>query len=268
MIHYSLYKNEKIAGENRYLARVHPHGTLSRKDVIRRALQRGTTFTESDLDGAWDLLEATGIDCVLDGWNVAMPCGTLQVNMRGTYEGYQDRYDRKRHSVSVQFRTSNHVRKQIKNNAQLKRIDPHDLRPLLVAFLDVNTGRYDQVLSPGRTGRIFGDRLKFDPHDRRQGVFIVGADRNVTPVEEVPENTPRSLILLIPPLPIGCYKLAVRASYGGSEDLAVGVLDHVLRVAPPELLLEEPDQDFASQAIHLLEMGRQTPAENDPRAAR
>ena len=43
MIHYSLYKNEKIAGGDRFIARVHSHGTLSREDVIKRALQRGTT---------------------------------------------------------------------------------------------------------------------------------------------------------------------------------------------------------------------------------
>jgi hypothetical protein len=62
MIHYSLHKNEKIAGQDRYVARVHSHGTLSRADVIKRALQRGTTFTQSDLDGAWDLFETTAID--------------------------------------------------------------------------------------------------------------------------------------------------------------------------------------------------------------
>lgn len=268
MIHYSLYKNEKIAGEDRYIARVHSHGTLSREDLVKRALQRGTTFTQSDLDGAWDLLEATAIAGLLDGWNVTMPCGILQVSMRGTYEGYKDHFDPKRHSVIPLFRTSSYLRKQVKNGAQVKRIDPHDLHPLLLSYLDVCTGRYDRVLSPDRTGRLFGNRLKFDPRDPRQGLFVLGADGSITRVEEVPENTPRTLIFLIPPLPIGSYKLAVRASYSGSPDLDVGFLDHVLQVAPPELLLEEPDQDFAAHAMRLLEMGRDSPAASDPEKPR
>jgi Domain of unknown function (DUF4469) with IG-like fold len=203
---------------------------------------------------------------LLDGWNVTMPCGILQNSMRGTYENYKDRFDPKRHRGVPLFRTSGHVRKEIKDNALLKRIDPHSLRPLLVSYLDVFTGRLDCVLSPGRTGRLYGNRLKFDRHDPRQGIFALGADGSVTQVEEVPENTPHSLVFLIPPLPIGAYKLAVRASYSGSEDLVVGVLDHALRVAPPELLLEEPAPDFAPPAMHLLGMGRDSYAVQNPDA--
>jgi len=69
-----------------------------------------------------------------------------------------------------------------------------------------------------------------------------------------------------PPLAIGAYKLAVRASYSGSEDLDVGFLDYVLQVAPPELLLEGPAPDFDPPSMRLLEIGRDAHAVHDPDA--
>jgi hypothetical protein len=254
-IHYALYKNEKIAGENCYVARVHSIGTLDREEFIRRMLQAGTTFTESDIIGLWYLMQKTALHALADGWNVTTPFGIIWVSIQGLFKSFDDRFDSRRHKITLQFKVSADMQKEARHRVHPKRIEARDLGPHLVSYLDVCTGRYDSVLTPGRLGRLYGKRLKFDPRDPLQGIFFLGADGQVTPVEEVAENRPGTLIFLIPPLPIGPYRLAVRASYSGSPDLDVGLLDDVLQVAPPELLLEEPDRNFANKALRLLQMG-------------
>lgn len=253
-IHYALYKNEKLTGKDRYLARVHSCGTLGREDVIEDMAQSGTRLTRADIAAVWDLFEQTTMRAILNGWNVTVPLGIVRLSIRGVFEGYDDRFDAGRHRIVVQFKVDNDLQEHLRYSAQTKRIHPSKLCPLLLNYRDVSTGRSNEVLTPGRIGQLYGDRLKFDPRDPRQGLFVLGQDGSVTRVEEVAENKPHTLIFLVPPLPIGFYKLAVRAACSGGSDLDVGVLDDVLRVAPPDLLLEEPAGPF-SNAQWLLEMG-------------
>jgi len=253
-IYYALHKNEKIAGKDRYVARTHSIGTLSREEMIKRMCQAGTTFTESDMIGLWYLMRATALKAILDGWNVTTPFGILWVSARGIYKSYDDRFDGRRHKFALQLKIDSEFQKEFERDVRPKKIEAHDQRPLLISYRDVCTEQHDSVLTPSRMGQLYGQRLQFDPQDPQQGIHVLSADGNATRVEEVAVNQPKSLIFLIPPLPYGYYKLAVVIK-GKGQELAVGILDDILRVAPPDLLLEEPQGPFPTTAMRLLEMG-------------
>lgn len=253
-IYYALHKNEKIAGKERYIARVHSIGTLSCEEMIKRMCQAGTTFTESDMIGLWYLMRATALNAMLDGWNVTTPFGILWVSARGLYKSYDDRFDSQRHKFVLQLKIDSEFQKELERGVRPKKIEAHDRRPLLISYRDAYTKQHDRVLTPSHMGQLYGQRLQFDPQDPRQGIYVLSADSSVTRVEEVAVNQPSSLIFLIPPLPNGHYKLAVLTTCRGQE-LTAGILEDILRVAPPDLLLEEPAGPFPSSAVQLLEMG-------------
>jgi len=243
-IRYALYKNEKIAGKDHLVARVHTIGTLDKEEMLERMVRSGTTLTRTDLLGAWELIEETGRTALLDGWGISLPLCHARLSIRGVFEEYDDRFDPHRHKVVAQFQSDGDLRRAIYRDARPARMHAEELRPLLLAYYDVFTGQRDQVLTPGGIGRLYGNRLRFDPDDPRQGLFVLGADGGVVRVKQVAENRSRKLIFLVPPLPAGAYKLAVRAAYSGEKDLDVGFLDGVLQVGSPEALPEGPARPF------------------------
>jgi hypothetical protein len=252
-VRYALYRNERIAGRDRYIARVRSLGIVDREEMIDRMTRSGTTLTRSDIVGAWELLEQTALNAVLDGYAAAVPLGIVYLSVQGVFESYDDRFDAHRHRIVPQLRANSRLRRAIHWQARATRMHADELRPNLLSYLDISTGQHNRVLTPGNMGRLYGSQLKFDPDDPRQGIFILGADGSVIRVEHVAENKPRKLIFLVPLLPLGAYKLAVRADCRGARDLAVGFLDGVLRVLPPELLLEGPEEPFPSRAWQLPE---------------
>ncbi len=239
-IHYVLRKNKKLAGENRYLARVRSLGTLSRDDLIDWMCKSGTTLTRADLIAAWDLIEQTALRAWLMGWNVVLPLCILYAIIRGVFESYDDRFDPNRHEIVAACRVDRRTRRMTKLEAHPVRDHPDEIHPILVSYVDEFTGLENRVITPGRTGKLQGDRLRFAKDDPRQGIFILCPDADPIRVDEVPLVEEKRLIFLIPPLPYGVYQIAVRADCGG-EELDTGYLQHVLRVVPPELLLEQGD---------------------------
>ena len=86
--------------------------------------------------------------------------------------------------------------------------------------------------------RLDGDKLRFDPADPEQGVFLIPmangdgllADRTPIRVADYAQLTNPSLIFRVPDdLPAGAYKLEVRRRFGQTR-LATGTLENMLVV--------------------------------------
>lgn len=252
-IRYALYRNERIAGRGRYVARVLSNGTLTKEDVLEQVTHRNTTVTYATGEAVWEVLRQVTLSALLEGWIVTTPWGLLRLTARGLFESYSDRFDARRHRIVAHFQVDPDVQRVVLQQARPERVEADELRPSPRAFHDVASGEGDRVLTPGSIGRLSGDRLKFDPDDPRQGLFILGADGSITRVTTIAENRPRKLIFLIPPLPQGAYKLAVRAAIGGGQYVDVGFLGDVLQVAPSGRLLEEPAGPFPEHLLRLPE---------------
>lgn len=105
-------------------------------------------------------------------------------------------------------------------------------RPLpgRLVYYNYNDETGGGVLTPGGMARLNGYRLKFDPADPAQGIFLIAANSSVTRVEIVGRNMPNELIFLTPPgLTPGQYRLEVRACFGPNH-LRSGQLQELLTV--------------------------------------
>lgn len=245
-IRYALIQNKAIVGENRLVARVYSSGTLDEEEMIRRCSAQGTTVSESDTRAVFAKLKRELVQALADGYNVNIgPC-TFSVHVKGTFEGYGDRFDSNRHKIVIRSRSAKWLQKDVVNKTRVHKIAPHELRPNLISFLDIVTGQRDSIMTPGGIGRIDGNRLKFDPDDPDQGLYILTEDRRVLRVEVIADNRPHKLIFLIPSLPTGTYRLAVRAAIHGGARLETGFLSDALTVADAVPLLDGEDEFFAA----------------------
>ncbi|MFV0378812.1 MAG: DUF4469 domain-containing protein [Mangrovibacterium sp.] len=97
---------------------------------------------------------------------------------------------------------------------------------------DLGSGARNDTLTPGNIAQLKGSRLKFDPADVLQGIFIQSTNGvSETRVHIVSNNKPSQLDFLIPPLAPGLYRLEVRAILYKTSSLRKGSLPVELTVA-------------------------------------
>ena len=104
-------------------------------------------------------------------------------------------------------------------------------QPTPLDFIDINSGKRNQLLTPGGMAMLHGFRLKFDPSQTEQGIFLIANDGSHHRVDIVGNNRPAKLIFMIPEdLTPGQYTLEVRTILRFCHDLRKGVLKSKLVV--------------------------------------
>jgi hypothetical protein len=100
-------------------------------------------------------------------------------------------------------------------------------------YTNLHNSDPNTVLSPTHMGRLKGDKLRFDPADPEQGLFLVPQANGSDPirVEDLARLTDREIIFRVPDaVPAGEYKIEVRRRFGQTR-LASGMLEDLLTVS-------------------------------------
>lgn len=127
-----------------------------------------------------------------------------------------------------------HFKRAIRENGGVQKLEAVTRSPNLLEYLDTNSGQTNTTLTPGGMGHVVGHRLKFDPADPSQGIFLsqVGNGDDPVRVDIVGKNNPSELMFLVPAtLTAGEYTLSVRALFG-LTDVRTGTLKELLTVQP------------------------------------
>lgn len=252
-IRYILLKNN-LNDKKGYVARVQPIGTLDMDEVIEHMLHRGSTVGRADVLAVLALYHSVIQDLVLQGYNVSTSLANFRVRVQGLFDDWDDKFDRRRHRVVAQTVPGKEFRQAIERKARLTRGRSVGAGPHPRQYTDVNSGARNSTLTPGGIGRLWGWRLKFDPADPDQGIFIRPLEEGrrairsgEVQVRVVAQNEPRVLIFQVPPLPPGDYRLVVRASTCAGGPVHEGDLYERLTVAA-EAAVEETEPTLPALA--------------------
>ena len=103
---------------------------------------------------------------------------------------------------------------------------------------DVRSGSVNDLLTPGRNARITGGKLKVAGDSADNGVYFVNeatAERVKVDAADIVENRNAHLLVVVPALAAGTYRLEVSTQYTSSTDLLktprTAVFDRSLTVA-------------------------------------
>jgi len=215
-IRVNLYENYLTENPNDYSAKVISERSLSVKEICQTAVKRGgaaTTAAAMEHNVMLFLKEMSYQ--LMDGFGINAEYFTANATVRGAWNNSKENFDPKKHSVLFRFNQGALLRKEIPN-VSVQVMGVGDTSIQISHVVDMKTGSVNDLITPFGTLKIKGGRLKIVGDNPQNGVWFQGGDDEdavrVAP-NDIIVNNPSELIVVIPPLEHGKYRLVVRNQY-------------------------------------------------------
>jgi hypothetical protein len=214
-----LFANPLTENENDFSARTLAERTLSVREICQSSAARGgADINASAMEHAVELFHKEMAYQLCDGFSVNTGWYNASVHVKGVFTSPTDRFDPERHSVAVEFRQGVDLRREL-GMVSVDILGLADSGFFIADVLDMRTRSQNDQLTPGRNAKINGGKLKIEGDDPVCGVYFVnqadGTRVKVEP-EDIVENVSAHLLIVIPPLPAGTYRLEISTQFKGS----------------------------------------------------
>ena len=222
-IYYALYENHLTVDPNDYRAVIQNQKSKGQDDIIELMISRGSTLTKAEVLSTLEELAQTIEQLVKEGYPIHMPLFRISFSIKGVFTSEEENFNPSRHSVKINVSPGPRL-KQMAGGSTVSRVQASRPRPDPVYLDDLGSKTRNKKLTAGNIAQLKGSRLKFDPADPAQGIFLIAADSSETRVATVSRNKPSQLDFLVPPLATGTYQVEVRAILHNTKNLRKGKL--------------------------------------------
>jgi hypothetical protein len=229
-IDYALYKNKLTEDTDLYAARALITSSADLEAIADRIAEQNTCVSRTECLAVLESSVQAVQNMLLEGARVNFgglfdlyPC------IKGKFNSITDHYDPSRHKVDIGATPGSRVRKFVRDNAVVGKLDTILPQPLVLEYDDLASGTKNTTVTLKKIGTIRGSRLSFNQEDPTEGIFFVGIinfeDIKVTAIQK---NKPSELVFQVPDLlPANTY-LEVRKHFSTEGELRKGRLDHTL----------------------------------------
>ncbi|GHT72359.1 hypothetical protein FACS189456_0650 [Bacteroidia bacterium] len=217
-----LYDNALTEDPNDYVARVSAERSLSIKDICESAATRGgADVSAAAMEHATNLfLKEMGYR-LCDGFSVNTGWFTAAPHIKGVFNSPNEHFDPAKHRVLFEMQQGADLRKEL----GLVSVDIQGVAEsglYIAQVLDVKTGSVNDIITPNRNLKISGHKLKIVGDNTDNGIYFVaeaGGTRTKVDVSDLVTNNPSELVIVIPALAVGAYKVEVATQYAGGGTL-------------------------------------------------
>jgi hypothetical protein len=234
-IRVNLYENLLTDDPNDYSARVISERSLNVKEICQIAVTRGSADTTAEaMEHNVNLfLKEMGYQ-LMDGYSVNTGYFTANAQVRGVFNSVTEAFNPQKHAVLFRFNQGELMRKEIPNVA-VQVMGVSDSSIVISHVVDSKTGSANDLITPTGTLKIKGGKLKIVGDNPQTGVYFQDEEGNRFKVadNDIIVNKPSELIIAIPPLAQGSYKLMVCNQYSVGamlKESRVTVFDKLLTV--------------------------------------
>lgn len=231
-----LYDNVLTDDPNDYIARVSSERTLNISEICTAAISRGGAATsEADMEHNVSLFLKEMAYQLCDGYSVNTGYFTANALIKGVFNSPSEAFNVNKHAVIFQFNQGELLRKELPDIA-VDILGVADSNISILQVTDVKTGSVNDLLTPNHNLKIKGYKLKIAGDNPDVGVFFVNQatqDRIKVDVPNIVINNPSDLIVFIPALAAGSYRLEVVSQFSGAillKEPRTAVFDRVLTV--------------------------------------
>ena len=217
MLKYSLRENLLTPAPDDYMAQAADVRSYTLDEIIDLMMEKGTTLTRADVAATLQVYGEVVSAIIKDGSAVNTPLMNTSMSISGVFDGANDSFDKKRHTVNLNITAGTLLRDAV-TKVKCEKTEAAGTDPYITEVTDIVSGKTNEVLTKGGIVQITGSRLKFDAKDASQGIFFVPETGNPVRASVIAENKPARLMAIIPAdLAAGTYYIEVRTKIIGSS---------------------------------------------------
>ena len=209
MLKYSLRENLLTPAPDDYMAQVTDTRSYSLEEIIDLMMDKGTTLTRADVAAVLQVYGEVCSSIVADGAALNTPLMNTALSVSGVFEGANDSFDRKRHTVNLNM-TAGTLLRNAAAKVKCEKTEGASTDPYITEVSDIVSGKTNCTLTKGGVVQLTGSRLKFDAKEAEQGIFFVPETGEAVRAAVIAENKPARLMAIIPDLAAGTYYVEVR----------------------------------------------------------
>ena len=213
MIKYHLKENLLTERADDYSAQVLTAGTCDKDALVERMLQRGSLLTKTDILAVLNSVEETVVDLIKEGNTVAIPLFQTGFSISGVFEGAMDMFDPARHKLNITINKGTLLR-DAQAQVKLEKTSATASTFAITEVRDTVSGTVNTTLTPSGIMEIYGSNIKVTGDNPDCGIYLVSADGSENKVSVIAQNTPSTLMCLLPALAAGTYQVKVVTQFG------------------------------------------------------
>jgi hypothetical protein len=215
-----LYDNVLTEDPNDFIARVVSEKSLSIDDICQSAANRGGADISAEAMGhAVSLWLKEMAYRLCDGFAVNTGWFNAQAHIKGTFNSPTEHFSPEKHTIGFDFHQGALLRKRL-DSVEINITGVADPTLAIAQVVDVKTGSVNDLLTPNRNLKIWGHKLKIAGENDANGVYFVNQEtetRVKVDAQDIVTNDPSELIIVIPALPSGTYKLEIATQYSSNK---------------------------------------------------
>lgn len=229
-IPYYLVDNPLTPDPKDFRAQLQLKGRMKRSDIVKRIMSKNSGLAESELLAVFDEEKRVIEELLEDGYSVDTGLVLIKPGVKGVFHGATETFTPGKHELKINASPRNALKEVLRRITLVKIVNGISV-PVITVFEDLISETNNDTITPGKSAKIFGDKLRFDKADADQGILFIKEDETKTRVEEYTEVGNKKIIFNIPQgLSAGNYTLQVNGKTTSGE-LRVGELQAVLKVA-------------------------------------
>ena len=210
MLKYCLRENLLTPAPDDYMAQAADVRSYTLDEIIDLMMEKGTTLTRADVAATLQVYGEVVSAIIKDGSAVNTPLMNTSMSISGVFDGANDSFDKKRHTVNLNITAGTLLRDAV-TKVKCEKTEGASTDPYITEVTDIVTGTANTTLTKGGVVQLVGSRLKFDAKDTAQGIFFVPETGEAVRAAVIAENKPARLMAIIPAdLAAGTYYIEVR----------------------------------------------------------
>ena len=215
-----LYKNLLTDDPDDFSARVSSERSLDIGDICNSATTRGgADISASAMKHAVELFLEEMSYQLCDGFSVNTGYFTASLSIRGVFHSPTENFNPKKHSILFLFNQGELLRNELPT-VTVDILGTAESGAFIGQVLDVKSGSVNDLLTPNRNFRIGGAKLKVAGDNHEIGVYFINQSTHTRiKIDEtdIVTNNPSEVMVVIPALPAGSYKVEVLTQYAVSS---------------------------------------------------
>lgn len=214
-----LYDNVLTEKTGDYTAKPRITGTLYNQDLADLIVEERTEYRKETILNILDLSDQKKVEAIAEGKSLVDGVGQYLLNIGGSFEGEKPVFDSLKNKLGVTYTPGKLLLEALKNVI----VDVRQVAqtgPVINSILDSTTSLVNEVLTPGAPAIISGNTLLLKGDDPSVGVYFTpDAGGQAVKVALVVTNTKSQIIISIPQLSKGQYRLSVTTQTGANYQL-------------------------------------------------